>query len=209
MDIIQLKNKNNEHVDRDAMLDVIHDQIKPKRACEVGVQRGRYSNKILHNMPSLEQLYLVDLWRQQPNYADHANVPNRRHNRFYSETVNNVRHWEEKVIILRGYSTVMCDEIPDDSLDWVYIDARHDYKGVAEDIEKYWPKVKSGGIMSGHDYLTSEEVKQLTPDQDWSICYDGSIEPRAVKGAVDDFAASVNKDIFVTSDTWPSWSIYK
>ena len=34
-----------------------------------------------------------------------------------------------------------------------YIDARHDYCGCSEDIQNWWPKVKPGGIMAGHDYV--------------------------------------------------------
>jgi hypothetical protein len=30
---------------------------------------------------------------------------------------------------------------------------RHDYCGVKEDLENYWPKLKRGGIIAGHDYL--------------------------------------------------------
>ena len=41
----------------------------------------------------------------------------------------------------------------DNSIDFVYVDARHDYKGVLEDLRLYWPKVRQGGILAGHDYL--------------------------------------------------------
>jgi len=209
VNIKSLMNRRGEHVNRNTMLDVIHEQIKPKRACEVGVQAGGFSRQILQKLPSLEQLYLVDLWAQQENYIDGANVADKTHEMFYRCVLNNTSEHKEKVIILKGYSTVVCDKIPDASLDWVYIDARHDYKGVFEDIKKYWPKIKSGGIMSGHDYLTSEEAKHMNPELGWEKCYDGSVEPRAVKGAVNDFATSLNKDVFVTCDPWPSWNIYK
>ena len=33
------------------------------------------------------------------------------------------------------------------------MDARHDFKGVAADLEAYWPKLKTGGIFAGHDYI--------------------------------------------------------
>jgi cephalosporin hydroxylase len=40
----------------------------------------------------------------------------------------------------------------DKSLDFVYIDANHDYENVLEDIKVWLPKVKEDGIISGHDY---------------------------------------------------------
>ena len=44
------------------------------------------------------------------------------------------------------------------SVDFVYIDARHDYKGAMEDIKAWWPKLKKGGLLSGHDFL-GEQVE--------------------------------------------------
>jgi hypothetical protein len=40
-----------------------------------------------------------------------------------------------------------------DSLGFVYIDGLHDYEHVAVDIAAWWPKVRSGGILAGHDYI--------------------------------------------------------
>lgn len=44
----------------------------------------------------------------------------------------------------------------DASIDWVHLDARHDYEGLKADIEAWLPKVRSGGWLSGDDY---DEVK--------------------------------------------------
>jgi cephalosporin hydroxylase len=41
---------------------------------------------------------------------------------------------------------------PNDSLEWVHLDARHDYESVKADIEAWLPKVKAGGWLSGDDY---------------------------------------------------------
>lgn len=37
----------------------------------------------------------------------------------------------------------------------VFIDARHDYESVANDIKLWSPKVKIGGVLCGHDYSLS------------------------------------------------------
>ena len=55
-----------------------------------------------------------------------------------------------------------------------YVDARHDFKGVWEDLVAYWPKLRPGGIMAGHDYVTNDFVKRT--GQDWSKNYDGTID---------------------------------
>jgi len=53
----------------------------------------------------------------------------------------------------------------DNSLDFVFIDANHHYKFVAEDIAEWSKKVKHGGIVSGHDYSPYMfEVKNAVDD---------------------------------------------
>lgn len=194
------------------MLNYLANNFKPRVACEVGVKEGVYARKILKHIPMLDKLYLVDLWQHQPNYKDSANVSNQRHELAYQKTINNIKPWKDKVVILKGYSTTMCNSIPNDSLDFVYIDARHDYKGCKDDINAYWPKVKTGGVMAGHDYLNCDDTQKVfrrNGRQDWSICYDGTINYGAVKGAVNEFAQDHELDVYTTGERFPSWLMYK
>jgi predicted O-methyltransferase YrrM len=46
----------------------------------------------------------------------------------------------------------MASNYQDDSLDFVFIDAGHDYDSVTKDITNWYPKIKNGGIIAGHDY---------------------------------------------------------
>lgn len=39
-----------------------------------------------------------------------------------------------------------------DNLDYVFVDADHSYDGCKGDIEAWWPKLRPGAIMAGHDY---------------------------------------------------------
>lgn len=57
------------------------------------------------------------------------------------------------VSISVGLSQVIADTIADRSLDLVFIDANHEAPFVNEDIKLYAPKVKDGGIISGHDFV--------------------------------------------------------
>jgi len=41
----------------------------------------------------------------------------------------------------------------DESVDYIFIDASHDYNSVLEDIRHWWPKLKPGCFIAGHDYF--------------------------------------------------------
>jgi hypothetical protein len=74
----------------------------------------------------------------------------------------------------------------DNTIDFVYVDARHDFCGVYEDLSLYYPKLKCDGVMAGHDYVTVEELSKAgNTRNDWSICANGSqilLNGSAVKG---------------------------
>lgn len=180
-----------------------------KRSCEVGVLRAHYSCEILKNIPSLQTHYAIDAWTPQKNYNDLANKSAPQHNADYNCAVSNLRPFikQGKVEILRGDSIDMAKEIKDDSLDFIYIDARHDYMGVMADFHAYWPKLKSGGIFSGHDYMEACEVK----GQDWSLCADGTHNPKSVKGAVEDWAQRYGLQILLSykEPAWHTWCMLK
>ena len=52
-------------------------------------------------------------------------------------------------------SSEVVSQFEDESLDVVFIDLTHTYESVKEDIGLWLPKVKRGGILSGHDYEDS------------------------------------------------------
>lgn len=55
-------------------------------------------------------------------------------------------------------STNYANTVPDSSLDFVYIDGDHSYEACKHDITVWWPKIKPGGILSGHDFAASGNV---------------------------------------------------
>jgi hypothetical protein len=57
--------------------------------------------------------------------------------------------------MLRKTSMEAVADIPDESLDFVYIDGLHNFKDVAHDIWEWSKKVRVGGLISGHDYAYS------------------------------------------------------
>ena len=76
-----------------------------------------------------------------------------------------------------------------------------------EDMVNYWPKLKRGGIMSGHDFKYADEV----PGQDWSVCQDGSKHPGAVRGAVEEFCRKhyLQPGVTYREGDWNTWYFRK
>lgn len=122
-------------------------------AVEVGVQGGGFAAFMLKKTHP-QKLFLIDCWTQQdPSVYDdpEANVSNDLQQQLYEETKARFAN-DPRVIIIRDFSKNAVDQFADESLDWVYIDANHGYEAAKEDLEIWWPKVKRGGILSGHDY---------------------------------------------------------
>lgn len=51
---------------------------------------------------------------------------------------------------IKGFSADVSEHIP--QVDFIFIDANHEYEFVKQDCELYWPKIKPGGFLCGHDY---------------------------------------------------------
>lgn len=111
-----------------------------KKGAEVGVAKAYYSKVLLDNIPNLE-LLCIDSWhRRKSRYG----------NRPIAKKVLSVYPGAK---IMQGHSMEIVKEVPDESLDFVFIDADHSYECVKEDICEWAKKVKIGGIVSGHDYF--------------------------------------------------------
>jgi hypothetical protein len=42
-----------------------------------------------------------------------------------------------------------------ESVDFCFIDGDHRYASVMADLQAWWPKIKPGGVLAGHDYRQS------------------------------------------------------
>ena len=67
-----------------------------------------------------------------------------------------------------GDSIHIAQYFQDQSIDFCYIDASHEYKDVKADIQAWLPKMKPGGLLAGDDlnYYPGvlKAVEELLPD---------------------------------------------
>ncbi len=159
--------------------------IKGETFIEIGVNRGDFADKIIKQWPSLKRYHGIDVWKHQENYKDGANIADLEQEKVYIQALDVLKKHGNKIQLIRNYSNIVVNMFQDKSIDFIYVDARHDFCGVYEDLSLYFQKLKCNGIMTGYDYHTVEEVIKNSPNDDWGVCANGSrilINGGAVKG---------------------------
>lgn len=117
---------------------------------ELGSAEGNSAFDFMGN--GMEKLYVVDLWATIVGQRGDASNHSEWHNHNYEVATERLKRFGDNVIFLRGLTSEMAKHIPDNSVSLVYVDADHSEQGVTNDINNYWGKLISGGIMAFHDY---------------------------------------------------------
>lgn len=121
----------------------------PKVVVECGTAEGIFSQEMFGW--GLDKLYLVDIWERVPFLPGCGSFEQSWHDKNFKR-VKELFGDKENVIMLKGFSYKMAEQIPDESLGLAYLDAAHDYHSVKSDIDSFWGKLVKGGIMAFHDY---------------------------------------------------------
>lgn len=115
---------------------------------EIGVYRASYSKILLNRNPNLH-LIGVDAWAIYEGYKDFQITDIKEAQKESADIYN---RYSPRTTLIQGWSHEVAQEIPDESLDFVFLDANHAYEYVVQDIADWSKKVKKGGIVYGHDY---------------------------------------------------------
>ena len=136
---------------------------------EIGVWKGHsisfLANEIKKQKRDGVKIYAVDLFEETYKWKDNnallEQVPLVYD--IYNKNLDDSKT-RDMITDLKGMSWDMADHFEDGSVDFVFIDADHTYESVVKDINAWLPKVKKGGMISGHDYLNPCGVKQAVDE---------------------------------------------
>ena len=124
---------------------------------EIGVGSGPNTVNLCKSLPNLEKLYAIDPFEYYPDFDKQIKAVNRDYEGHYKIFLSNIAPYKDKIKVIRKRSSDAAELIEDNSLDFVFIDGNHLYEYVKEDILLWAPKVKWGGIISGHDYTSDPD----------------------------------------------------
>lgn len=113
---------------------------------EVGVWEAEYAEKILASS-AVQTLHLIDPWTavgmtRTETTGEEAMMT----------AMKRLAPFPGRYVLHRGLSEEVHTRFEDGSLDFIYLDASHDYDNVKQDLGFWVPKVRKGGLMMGHDY---------------------------------------------------------
>jgi glycosyltransferase involved in cell wall biosynthesis len=140
----RLKGFNRRH-----MAEMMGD-IGFKVGVEVGVAQGLFSEVLCKSIPDLE-LYCVDPWEVVPGEIRTIKVGNKIASQRYEEAQERLSPYNATLIKKPSIDAIL-EDFDDNSLDFVYIDGSHQFDYVMTDLILWNTKVKTGGIIAGHDY---------------------------------------------------------
>tara|TARA_R100001015_G_C4626062_1_gene184877 strand:- start:1080 stop:1643 length:564 start_codon:yes stop_codon:yes gene_type:complete len=121
------------------------------KGVEVGIAGGQHIASLLEHT-SIEKIYGVDpyqdsTWNTEVDVSEFGGL-----DIVYESVKKSLEMYGDRVELIRKPSIDAADDFEDESLDFVFIDAMHDYENCLMDIKSWEPKVKSGGFVMGHDW---------------------------------------------------------
>jgi hypothetical protein len=121
---------------------------------EVGGWKGQsaaFMGVEIANSGKAIQFDVVDTWLGTKNEPEHQNDPDVKNGRLFETFLTHTEPVRAHVRPVRLASVEAAATYPDASLDAVFLDGDHSTEAVVADCQAWWPKVKPGGILAGHD----------------------------------------------------------
>lgn len=139
---IRLKNH-----DRSLIPEIIK-HLELKVGAEIGVAGGKFSEQICKVNPDVK-LFCIDTWGVGDDWMSKSKGQQVADDR-YEEAAQRLKKYDATLMREKSMEAVL--KFEKESLDFVYIDACHEFDWVMQDIIEWSKRVKKGGIIAGHDY---------------------------------------------------------
>lgn len=122
---------------------------------EIGCAFGQNASRILSTWKG-SKLNLVDPWENLPN-TEYQEAHEHVDYEDWFKCCLKLSMDDPRASLIRKRSADAAPDFRTGSLDFVYIDGNHDYAFVMQDLDLWYPKIKVGGLISGHDFYDSHE----------------------------------------------------
>jgi predicted O-methyltransferase YrrM len=155
---------------------------------EIGAWKGVSTIFMASSIKKLDKnikFYTVDTWKGSQGTDLGSDMLmekelNKNNGDMFNVFFQNIKNADlcNYVIPLRMLSSQACHFFNPESIDFLYIDAAHDYNSIKDDINNWHPKVKKHGIIAGHDYskawpgvvkAVNESLKNIVVIPEWWI----------------------------------------
>jgi|694.fasta_scaffold36630_4 hypothetical protein len=103
----------------------------------------------------------VDIWEPYDEIKNHTVFETVG---AFEQFLKNTEKIQNYITPIKGNSVEVSNKFKDKSFDFIFIDAAHDYDSVYKDLVSWYPKLKDGGIISGHDYYYDNDVALAVND---------------------------------------------
>jgi len=141
-------------LDRSEVIINLLENYEDPVGAEIGVYRGRNADNILSHTDAF--LYLIDPWDLEQYEGDDtgdcvAEGTQEELKKAKEECLERLKKHSIETdysIIQRDHREVELEE----KLDFVFLDGVHTYKGTIQQILQWYPQVKDGGLVIGHDW---------------------------------------------------------
>jgi hypothetical protein len=129
--------------------------------CEIGTESGNNALNMLTHL-DIKHIILIDPFLNYGNMCGGGVLETPEiATSCKNYAFNLLSDFIDKITWIIDFSENEASNIENESLDFVYIDGNHRFEYVQKDIELYYPKIKYGGWLSGHDFKNGEPgVKQ-------------------------------------------------
>ena len=137
------------------MINSLLGKDKPLVGAEVGVYEGDNALRLLQKTNTI-RIYLIDNYNNDESEIWNYDIQKAKETAH--KKMNKMKYTD--VVWIEKKSHKCINDIPD-GLDYVYIDASHDYFNVLRDLNLYYTKLRKGGLLMGHDLIIYDVARAV------------------------------------------------